>query len=234
MLALGLGLGIGFGGQRGVALDGFALALDFVNGIYRQGGQLTGVLADLAGYQHSVAPTITPGTGFVVAGGENVALLNSVPAPTGDFTFVIVALAPPQNTTYYVAATFDDGGTANANSIECVRNNAGNCQRVRGLVSSAGILDSVTGTGTPLVTTPAIASGAPIRFGAYRESDVLKPILYGTKRTGTPPHTLTTLDSLHIAHRMVGGAANSPFVGGTIQKIFLYPGILSDAEIAAL
>lgn len=212
---------------------GYSLGLDFVNGKY-QVGTTHGALSSLPGYSQGSAPTITPGVGFVVAAGVNMTLLNSIAPPTGDFTLVVVGLSPPQGAVYYVAATLDDGFTSNANAIEMSRNNAGNFPRVRGIVSSAGILDNSTGTGTPAVTTPAIASGGAMRFGAYREGGLIKPILYGTKRAGTPAHSLTTLDSLRIGHRMVGGAANSPFTGGTIQKIFLINRVLSDAEIAAL
>lgn len=222
----------------GDPFGGFApdssLALDFVNSQYRRGTQTATSVSSLTGYSQGSAPTITPGVGFVVAAGVNMAILDSLTAPAGDFTLVVLALAPTADSTYYVAATLDDGGTANANAVELSRNNAGNFQRVRGVVGSVGILDNSSGTGTPAVTTPALATGAAMRFGAYRESGVLKPILYGTKRTGTPAHSLTTLDTLRVGHRMTAGAANSPFTGGTIQKVFLYPRVLSDAEIAAL
>lgn len=228
--------GAGFSGLApGLAAwrQGEALRLDFVAGKYRVGAAMAALLSSMPGYAADAPPTITPGTGFVVAGGEAVRLAGSVPPPTGDFTFVVVVLSPAADSTFKVAAAIDDGFTSGANGTELIRNNAGNHQRTISKVSSATRLDNASGTGTAAVTSPAVAGGAEMRFGVYREAGQIKPILYGTKRAGTAAHTLA-LDTLRIGHRMNASSVNAEFTGGTVQRILLVHRVLSDAEIAAL
>lgn len=208
----------------------YSIALDFVlANKYRRYFEFETDITQLTSYAHSVAPTITPATGYLHETGDNVNL--GFTNPAGDFTFVIDALGPASGAVYRLAAVLDGGGANPTDRIEFYRNNAGDIARI--IVYNAGVtvVDTNLGTGTD-VSNPVWGAGATMRLGIVRIGGVLRPYIGDALQSGSVTYT-KSLTTLRIGHGWQAGAQVAPFES-TIQRIFLIPSALSGAAIAAL